>query len=65
MVKSALSSMINQQENVCLDNTRIVKRYIKGIFENNPTLSKFQFTWSSSLVCNSLSHMQEIQALDI
>ena len=65
MVKSALSSTINQQKNVCLDNTRIVKRHIKEIFENNPTLSKFQFTWSSSLVCNSLSHMREIQALDI
>ena len=44
MARSALSSVINQQQNVSFGNIPIVKRYMKGIFENNPTLPKFQFT---------------------
>ena len=43
MERSALSSVINQQQNVSFGNIPIVKRYMKGIFENNPTLPKFQF----------------------
>ena len=44
MARSALSSVINQQQNVSFGDIPIVKRYMKGIFENNPTLPKFQFT---------------------
>ena len=46
-------------------NIPIVKRYIKGIFENNPTFPKFQFTWKVSLLFNSFRNMQEIQALEM
>ena len=38
---------------------------MKGIFENNPTLPKFQFTWNVSLLFNYFRNMQEIQSLDI
>ena len=31
-------------QNVSYGNTPTVKRYMKGIFENKPTLPKFQFT---------------------
>ena len=40
MAKSALSSVINQQQNFSFDNITIVKRYMKGMFENNPILPK-------------------------
>ena len=40
MARSALSSVINQQQNVSFGNIPIVKRYMKGIFENNPILPK-------------------------
>ena len=56
--------MINQQQNVSFGNTPIVKRYIKRIFENNPALPKFQFTWNVSLLFNSFHNTKEIQALD-
>ena len=65
MVRSALSSVINQQQNVSFGNIPIVKRYMKGIFENNPTLPKFQFTWNVSLLFNYFRNMQDINALDI
>ena len=52
MERSALSSVINQQQNVSFGNIPIVKRYMKGIFENNPTLPKFQFTWNFPLLFN-------------
>ena len=42
--RSALSSVIKQHQNVSYGNTPTVKRYMKGIFENKPTLPKFQFT---------------------
>ena len=38
---------------------------MKGIFENNPTLPKFQFTWNVSLLFNYFRNMQDIHALDI
>ena len=41
MAKSALPSVINQQQNVSFGNIPIAKRYIKVIFENNHTLPKF------------------------
>ena len=56
--------MINQQQNVSFGNTPIVKRYMKRIFENNPALPKFQFTWNVSLLFNSFHNTKEIQALD-
>ena len=65
MARSALSSVINQQQNVSFGNIPIVKRYMKGIFENNPTLPKFQFTWNVSLLFNYFRNMQDIHALDI
>ena len=65
MERSALSSVINQQQNVSFGNIPIVKRYMKGIFENNPTLPKFQFTWNVSLLFNYFRNMQDIHALDI
>ena len=46
MARSAFSSVINQQQNVSFGNIPIVKRYMKGTFENNPILPKFQFTWN-------------------
>ena len=39
--------------------------FVKGIFENNPTLPKFQFTWNVSLLFNYFRNMQEIHSLDI
>ena len=65
MARSILSSVINQQQNVNFGNISIVKGYMKGIFENNPTLPKFQFTWNVSLLFNYFRNMQEIQSLDI
>ena len=65
MARSALSSVINQEQNVSFGDIPTVKRYIKGIFENSPTLPKFQFTWNASLLFNSFRNMQEIQESDI
>ena len=65
IARSALSSVIFDQQNVTFVNTSIVKRYMKGIFESNPTLSKFQFTWNVSLLFNYFRNMQKIQELDI
>ena len=59
MARTALSSVIHQQQNVSFGNTPIIKRYMKGIFENNPTLPK-----NVSLIF-SFCNMQEIRALDI
>ena len=64
MARSTFSSVINQQQSVSFGNIPIVKRYMKGIFENNPTLPKFQFTWNVSLLFN-FRNMQDINALDI
>ena len=64
MARSALSSVINQQQNVSFGNITIAKRYMKGIFENNPTLPKFQFTWNVSLLFNYFRNMQDIDVLD-
>ena len=63
MARSALSSVINQQH-VSFGNIPVVKRYMKGIFENNPTFPKFQFTWNVSLLFNYFRNMQDIDALD-
>ena len=65
MSTSALSSVINQQQNFSFGNIPIVKRYMKGISENNPTLAKFQLTWNGSLLFNHLHKMEKIQALNI
>ena len=65
MVRNGLSSVIDQQQNVSFGNTPIVKRCMKGIFENNPTSPKFQFIWNVSLVFNSFCNIQQVQALDI
>ena len=64
MARKALLSVINQQQNVSFGNIAIVKRYMIGIFENNPTLPKFQFTWNVSLFFNYFCNMQKIHALD-
>ena len=50
MVRSTLTSLINQQQNVRLSNIRIVKRYMIVIFEKKPTLPKFWFIWNVSLL---------------
>ena len=65
MARSALPSVINQQQNVSFGNIPIVKRYMKGIFESNPTLPKFHFTWNVSLLFNYFCNIQMIHALDI
>ena len=65
MARSALSLVINQQQNVSIDNTTTDKRYIKEIVECNSTLAKFQFTWIISVLFNYFSYMQDIQILDI
>ena len=49
MVRSGLLSVINQKQNISVGNTSIAERYMKGMFENNPTLLKFQFTCYVSL----------------
>ena len=65
MVRSALSSVINQEQNNRYGNTPIVKKYMKGIFKNNPTLPNFQFKGNVSLLFKSFHNIQEIQALNI
>ena len=64
MARKALLSVINQQQNVSFGNIAIVKRYMIGIFENNPTLPKFQFTWNVYLFFNYYCNMQNIHSLD-
>ena len=59
LARSALLSVINQQQNVNFNNIPIVKRYMEEIFP------KFQFTSNVSLLFNHFHSMQEIQALDI
>ena len=46
-------------------NIPIFNRYMKRIFENNPTLPKFRFTWNVFLLFNYFRNMQEIHELDI
>ena len=65
MTGSTLQSVIIQQQNVSVGNIPIVKRNMKGIFENNPTLPKFQFTGNFSLIFIYFCNMQQIQTLDI
>ena len=65
MARSELSSVINQHQNVTFGNIPIVKRYMKGIFENNHTLPKFQFTWNISLLFNYFRNMLDINELYI
>ena len=65
MARSTFSSVINQQQSVSFGNIPIVKRYMKGIFENNPILPKFQFIWNASLLFDYFHNMQDIHALDI
>ena len=66
MARSALSSAINQQQNVSFGGTPIVKRNLKKKYlKKNTTLPKFQCTWSVFLLFNSFCNMEEIQALDI
>ena len=60
-----MSSVINQQQNVSFGNILIVKRNMKGIFENNPTLPMFQFTWNVSLLSNYFRNTQDTHTLDI
>ena len=62
MTRSASSSVIKQQQNVSFGNNPIVKRHMKGIFENKPTLPKFQLTKN---VLFTFCNMLEIQTLDI
>ena len=61
--RNELSSVINQQQNISLGNIPIVKRYMKGVFENNPTLPKIHFTWNVFLLFNYFRNMQDIHAL--
>ena len=65
MARSALSLVINQQQNVSIDNTTIDKRYIKEIVERNSTLAKFKFTWIIYVLFNYFPNMQDIQILNI
>ena len=65
MARSALSLVINQQQNVSFGNSTIDKRYIKEIVERNSTLAKFQFTWIIYVLFNYFPNMQDIQILNI
>ena len=65
MARSALWSMIKQQQNVSFGNIPNVIRNTKGIFENNPILPQFQFAGNVLLLFNYFRNMQEIPALDI
>ena len=65
MARSALPSVINQQQNASFSNISIVKSYMKGIFENKPILANFHFKWNISLRFNYFSNMQGLQALHI
>ena len=65
MSRSALSLVINQQQNVSFGNSTIDKRYIKEIVERNSTLAKFQFTWIIYVLFNYFPNMQDIQILNI
>ena len=46
-------------------NIPIVKKYMKRIFESNPTLPKFRFTWNVFLLFNYFRNMQGIHELHI
>ena len=65
VTKSAFLLVINQQQNISVGTIPIVKRYMKGIFESNPTMVKFQFTWNVSLLFNYFHSMLEIHVLGI
>ena len=43
LARSALPSVINQQQNASFSNISIVESYMKGIFENKPILANFHF----------------------
>ena len=60
MTRCALSSVINQQQNVSFGDIPIVKSSVKEISEMNPTLPKFQFTWNVFLHFHYFRNMQEI-----
>ena len=57
MARSALLSVINQQQNVGFGNIPIAKRHMKGIFGINPIFSRFQFTRNVSSLFNYFHNM--------
>ena len=61
--RSALSCSLNTFNGVPFGNTTIVKRFMKGMFEQNPSLPKYVCTWDVNSVLEMLELWTHVQNL--
>jgi len=63
--RSALSCKLTSYEGVTFGNTDLVKRFIKGVFESNPTFPKQSETWDVNIVLNEIKTWTPVNNLTL
>lgn len=61
--KSAISSVVNLVSDVNIGNHRLVKQFMKGVFNHRPTLPRNSCTWDVSKVLCFLSSLHPLSEL--
>ena len=54
--RSALSSFIVNEQGVTAGNTRLVKRFLKGVFELRPPHPRYEYIWDANIVLDFLKN---------
>ena len=54
--RSALSSFIINEQGLTAGNTRLVKRFLKGVFELRPPQPRYEYIWDANIVLDFLKN---------
>ena len=63
--RSALSSFVSLTSGKCLGEERLIRKFMKGVFNLRPALPRYQESWNVDTVLIYLSNMPELQELSL
>ena len=62
--RSALSSVLTPQGNVSIGNHPLIHRFMKGVFENRPSLPSYTHYWDVNIVLKFLQSLPQTAGIE-
>ena len=63
--RSALSTILWNDNGVTIGNFPTVKRFMKGVFENRPSVPRYQYTWDVNIVLEYLRLLYPLNLISL
>ena len=63
--RSALSQVLPPEAGVSFEDLPLIRQFMKGVFQEKPSLPRYTVTWDPALLLNFLKSQSPVEKLDL